>query len=153
LYGYRVHGPYEPEQGHRFNPNKIVLDPYAKAIGRDLSWGDEMFGYRIGDERRRPVAGRSGQRGHRAAGRGDRHGVHLGRRRPPAIPRHKLVIYEVHVKGFSQLHPGHPGEHARNLYGACLPAAIEHFQRLGINAVELMPVHHRLDDRHLVDRG
>ncbi len=153
LYGYRVHGPYEPQQGHRFNPNKVVLDPYAKAIGRDLCWGDEMFGYRVGD-------------GQEDLSMDDRDNAAIaplaavidtaftwGDDAPPAIPRHKMVIYEAHVKGFSQLHPEIP-EATRGTYvGLGSEAAIAHFRRLGVNAVELMPVHHRVDDRHLVEMG
>lgn len=153
LYGYRVHGPYEPEQGHRFNPNKVVLDPYAKAIGRDLCWGDEMFGYRVGDD---------GE----DLSRDDRDNVAIaplaavidtaftwGDDSPPAIPRHKMVIYEAHVKGFSQLHPDVPEKIRGTYVGLGSEAAIAHFRRLGVNAVELMPVHHRVDDRHLVEMG
>jgi glycogen debranching enzyme GlgX len=153
LYGYRVHGPYEPEQGHRFNPNKIVLDPYAKAIGRDVSWGDEMFGYRIGDEREDLSLDDRDNAAIAPLAAVIDSAFTWGDDVPPAIPRHKSVIYEVHVKGFSQLHPGIP-EKIRGTYaGLASEAAIAHFKRLGINAVELMPVHHRLDDRHLVDRG
>ncbi len=153
LYGYRVHGPYEPEQGHRFNPHKIVLDPYAKAIGRDLGWGDEMFGYRIGDD---------GE----DLSMDDRDNVAIaplaavidtaftwGDDSPPAIPRHKMVIYETHVKGFSLLHPDVPEKIRGTYLGLGSEAAIAHFRRLGVNAVELMPVHHRVDDRHLVEVG
>ena len=84
LYGYRVHGPYEPEHGHRFNANKVVLDPYAKLIGRELKWADEVFAYKFGD----PAADLSfddrDSRRFRSAGGGDRPGVHLGRRPPAA---------------------------------------------------------------------
>ncbi len=153
LYGYRVHGPYEPEQGHRFNPHKIVLDPYAKAIGRDLGWGDEMFGYRVGDD---------GE----DLSMDDRDNAAIaplaavidtaftwGDDSPPAIPRHKMVIYETHVKGFSLLHPDVPEKIRGTYLGLGSEAAIAHFRRLGVNAVELMPVHHRVDDRHLVEVG
>jgi len=153
LYGYRVHGPYEPEQGHRFNPNKVLLDPYAKAIGRDLRWGDETFGYAIGDE------DEDLSRDDRDNAAGAPLGAVIdtaftwGDDAPPAVPRHNMVIYEAHVKGFSRLHPEIP-ENLRGTYlGLASQPAIEHFKRLGVNAVELMPVHHRVDDRHLVDKG
>lgn len=153
LYGYRVHGPYDPAAGHRFNSNKVLLDPYAKAIGRDLTWGDELFGYQIGHE-------------DADLSMDDRDGASFaplatvidsaftwGDDAPPAIPRHKKIIYEVHVKGFSQRHPGIP-EHLRGTYLALASQpAIEHFHKLGVNVVELMPVHHRVDDRHLIDKG
>ncbi len=153
LYGYRVHGPYDPAEGHRFNPNKVLLDPYAKAIGRDLTWGDELFGYQVGHE-------------DADLSMNDRDNAALaplaavidsaftwGDDAPPAIPRHKMVIYEVHVKGFSQRHPDIPEKLRGSYLGLASPAAIKHFHKLGVNAVELMPVHHRVDDRHLVDRG
>jgi glycogen operon protein len=153
LYGYRVHGPYDPKNGHRFNHHKVVLDPYAKAIGRDLRWADELFGYRIGD----PEADLSFD---------DRDSAAVaplavvvdpaftwGDDRPPRIPWHKTLIYELHVKGFTKLHPDVP-EKLRGTYaGVASEAAISHLVSLGVTAVELMPVHHHLDDRHLVERG
>ncbi len=153
LYGYRVHGPYEPEQGHRFNPNKVLLDPYAKAIGRDLRWGDETIGNALGDEV--DVLSRDDRDNAAGAPLGAVIDTAFtwGDDAPPAVPRHNMVIYEAHVKGFSRLHPEIP-ENLRGTYlGLASQPAIEHFKRLGVNAVELMPVHHRVDDRHLVDKG
>ena len=115
LYGYRVHGPYEPANGHRFNPNKVLLDPYAKAIGRDLNWDDSLFGYKIGD----PKADLSFD---------DRDSAAFaplaavidpaftwGDDRPPRTPWHKTLIYELHVKGFTKLHARRAGKAARHL--------------------------------------
>jgi isoamylase len=153
LYGYRVHGPYEPAQGHRFNPNKILLDPYAKAIGRDLRWGDEMFGYRVGREGEDlSMDDRDNAASAPLAAVIDT-AFTWGEDVPPAIPRHQMVIYEAHVKGFSRLHPGIPEKLRGTYLGLASEAAIAHFKRLGVNAVELMPVHHRVDERHLVDKG
>lgn len=153
LYGYRVHGPYDPAAGHRFNANKIVLDPYAKLIGRDLRWGDEMFGYVIGD----PHADLSFDERDNAAlaplaavhkpayrWRGDR---------PPRLPWHKTIIYELHVKGFTQLHQQIPPRQRGTFAGLASEPVIAYLRDLGVTAVELMPVHHHVDDRHLVDRG
>ena len=154
LYGYRVHGPYEPERGHRFNPNKVVLDPYAKAVGRTVRWGEfEMFGYRVGDPdedvsfdlrdnaARAPLAAVVDQ------------AFTWDRDEPLRTPWHKTVIYELHVKGFSRLHPAVP-EAQRGTYEALTSdAAIGHLKRLGVTAVELMPVHHHLNDRHLFEKG
>ena len=109
LYGYRVHGPYEPEAGHRFNPAKVLIDPYAKAVGRSVRWDDAMFGYRIGDaaadlsrddarQRRRSRRSRRWSTP-RSTGASDR---------PPRTPWHETVIYEAHVKGFTKLHPDVP---------------------------------------------
>jgi isoamylase len=153
LYGYRVHGPYEPAKGHRFNPHKVVLDPYAKAIGRDLRWGDELFGYRVGD----PAADLS---------RDERDSAALaplaavidtaftwGDDRPPRTPWHKTLIYELHVKGFTQRLPGVPEELRGTFAGLATEAAVEHLTSLNVTAVEIMPAHHHVDDRHLVEKG
>jgi isoamylase len=153
LYGYRVHGPYTPEQGHRFNPNKIVLDPYARSIGRDGRWADELFGYHVGD----PEADLSCDERDNAAYASLAVVIDTaytwGDDRPPRTPWNKTIIYELHVKGFTQLHPDVP-ERLRGTYaGLASEAAIQHLVRLGITAVELLPVHHFLKDRHLVERG
>jgi isoamylase len=153
LYGYRIDGPYEPTKGHRFNFNKIVLDPYAKGIGRDVRWCDEMWGYKIGD----PEGDLSFD---------DRDNAHAaplgvvidpaftwGDDRPPQRPWHDTIIYEVHVKGFTQQHPGVPEELRGTYAGLTSPAALDHLKSLGVTAVELLPVYHRNDDRHLVDKG
>ncbi len=153
LYGYRVHGPYDPAAGHRFNPNKVLLDPYAKAIGRDLAWSDELFGYQVGhDDADLSIDEHDSAATAPLAAVIDT-AFTWGDEAPPAIPRHKMVIYEVHVKGFSQRHPGIPKNLRGTYLGLVAPAAIDHFHKLGVNAVELMPVHHRVDDRHLVDLG
>ena len=102
-------------RGHRFNANKVVLDPYAKAIGRDVRWGDALFGYQRRRPGRGPLVRRARQRGVRAAGRGGRSRVHLGRRPPAAHAWHETVIYELHVKGFTQLPPEIP-EQLRGTY-------------------------------------
>src|SRR2546430_1928617 len=153
LYGYRVHGPYAPEQGHRFNPNKIVLDPYARSIGRDARWADALFGYQVGD----PEADLSCDERDNAAYAPLAVVIDpaftWGDDRPPRTPWHKPIIYELHVKGFTQLHPDVP-ERLRGTYaGLASEAAIQHLIRLGITAVELLPVHHFLNDRILVERG
>jgi isoamylase len=154
VYGYRVHGPYDPRQGHRFNPNKVVLDPYAKAIGRMVRWNHfEMFGYEVGS----PEGDLSYDARDNAAL------APLAVVIDPAFtwgadqrlntPWHRTVIYELHVKGFTARHPGIP-EHMRGTYEALTTdAALEHLTGLGVTAVELMPIHHHTDDRHLVDRG
>jgi pullulanase/glycogen debranching enzyme len=115
LYGYRVHGPYEPQHGHRFNPHKVVLDPYAKSIGRDVRWADELFGYRVGD----PEADLSFDERDSAAYAPLAVVIDpaftWGDDRPPRTPWHKTIIYELHVKAFTQLHPQVP-ERLRGTY-------------------------------------
>ncbi len=154
IYGYRVHGPYEPGAGHRFNPAKILLDPYAKAIPRRTIWNEKMFGYRIGD----PGADLTRDERDNAdcaplAAVIDAGAFDWGGDKRPDIPWDRSVIYEVHVKGFSRLRPEIPAG-LRGTYGALASeSSIRHLQGLGVTAVELMPVHHRLDDHHLVERG
>ncbi len=153
LYGYRVNGPFEPAKGHRFNPHKVLLDPYAKAIGRDLKWDDSLFGYKIGD----PASDLSLDERDNAAFCPLAAVVDTaftwGSDQPPRTPWHKTVIYEVHIKGFSRLHPD-VQENLRGSYaGLASEAGIKHLNGLGVTAVELMPVHHHVNDRHLVERG
>jgi isoamylase len=153
LYGYRVHGPYEPDKGHRFNPRKITLDPYAKAIGRDLRWSDELFGYRIGageadlsfDDRDNAAFAPLATVIDPAFTWGDD--------RPPRTPWHKTLIYELHVKGFTKRMPEVPEKLQGTYAGLASEAAIKHLKELNITAVEIMPVHHHVDDRHLMERG
>ena len=153
LYGYRVHGPYDPDHGHRFNPNKVLLDPYAKAVGRGIQWSDTMFGYSIGH----------GQEDLSFDGRNNADCAPLGvvikpkfgwkHDRPPKTPWHQTVIYEAHVRGFSIKHPDIPPQLRGTFSGLSSPAAIRHFHKLGVTAIELMPVHHFVNDRHLLDAG
>ncbi len=153
LYGFRVHGPYEPAKGHRFNPNKVLLDPYTKAIGRDLVWADELFGYKIGD----PQADLSFDERDNAAwaplGTVIDPAFTWGDDRPPRTPWHKTLIYELHVKGFTQLMQAVPERQRGTYTGIAGEAAIEHLRSLAVTAVELMPVHHHVEDRHLLERG
>ena len=153
IYGYRVDGPYKPAEGHRFNAHKILLDPYAKSIAREPRWSDELWGYRVGD----PQADlsfddRDNARYAPLAAVLDE-AFTWGDDRPPRIPWNKTLIYEMHVKGFTKLHPEVP-EKLRGTYaGIGSDAAIRYLKSLGITAVELLPVHEFVDDRHLVDRG
>jgi glycogen operon protein len=153
LYGYRVYGPFNPEEGHRFNANKLLLDPYAKAIAGNLQWHDALFGYEIAhaEEDRSysqldsaPYIPKSVVVDDHFDWEGDC---------PPDIPYHKTIIYEAHVKGLTVLHPDIP-EKLRGTYaGIAHPVMIKYLKELGITAIELMPVHHFIDDRHLVDKG
>jgi glycogen operon protein len=153
LYGYRVHGPYDPARGMRFNPSKVLLDPYARAIGRDLRWSDSLFGYKIGD----PAGDLSRDERDSAAdaplGLVVDTAFTWGDDRPPNTPWHQTIIYEAHVKGLTMRHPDVP-EKLRGTYaGLASEAAIDHLTQLGITAIELLPVFHHLDDRHLVENN
>jgi len=153
LYGYRVHGPYEPQAGHRFNSNKLLLDPYAKAIGRSVNWGDELFGYRIGDAAEDLSFDERDSAAFAPLAAVADGAFTWGNDAPPRTPWHETHIYELHVKGLTHLHPAVP-EDLRGTYAALASEPVlRHLTDLGITAVELMPVHHHAYDRHLVERG
>src|SRR5215470_5760897 len=153
LYAYRVHGPYDPSAGHRFNPNKIVLDPYAKSIARSVRWDDSLFGYTIGDPHEDLSFDSRDNSAFASLAAVIDPAFTWGDDRPPRTPWHKTVIYEMHVKGFSRLHPNVPPALRGTYEALTTEPAIEHLQQLGVTAVELMPVHHHPYDRHLVERG
>jgi isoamylase len=153
LYGLRVHGPYEPERGHRCNPHKLLVDPYARAVHGEVDWKQPVLGYELGSAQ----ADLSLDRQDSAPGVPK--GVIVDERfdwgddRPPDVPWRETIIYETHVRGFTQLHPEVP-EHLRGSYaGLAHPAAIGHLQKLGVTAVELLPVHEFADDGFLEDRA
>ena len=153
LYGYRVHGPYDPARGHRFNPNKLLLEPYAKDIVGQLRWSDAHFGYRIGHrnqdlsfDRRDNAAGMPKCRVIDPA-------FTWGDDRAPLIAWPDMVVYELHVRGFTRSHPEIPPRLRGTYAGLATAPAIDHLKRLGVTSVELMPVHSFVDDRHLVERG
>jgi glycogen operon protein len=152
LYGYRVHGPYDPKAGNRFNAHKVLLDPYAKAIGRRLRWCDELFGYRVGDPAEDLSLDERDNAARATLGAVIDPAFTWGDDRPPRTPWHKTVIYELHVKGFTERQPDVPAKLRGTYAGLASEAAIRHLTELGVTAVELMPVHHRVDDRHLVKR-
>ncbi|MBB3674563.1 glycogen debranching protein GlgX [Modestobacter versicolor] len=148
-YGFRVHGPHDPAQGLRCNPNKLLLDPYAKAIDGQIDWDESVFGYRF----------ESGERND------DDSAAHMpksvvinpyfdwGVDRPPKTPYNKTVIYEAHVKGLTMTHPRVPEDLRGTYAGVAHPAIIEHLQELGITAIELMPVHQFVQDDTLLQKG
>ncbi|HWD21235.1 MAG TPA: hypothetical protein VHB20_18350, partial [Verrucomicrobiae bacterium] len=138
-YGYRVNGPYEPRQGLRFNRNKLLLDPYAKGIGRELKWADELFGYQIGN----PEGDLSFDERDSAAfaplGMVVDGSFDWSDEKRPNVRWHDTVIYEAHVRGMTKLHPEIP-EHLRGTYaGMASEPVLQHLQKLGITAIELMP--------------
>ena len=152
-YGYRIHGPYDPQQGFRFNARKLLLDPYAKSIVGTLRWSDAHFGYRLGgkredltpDDRDNAFGMPKCQVVDSAFSWGDD--------RPPNTSWNDTVIYELHVKGFTHLHPDVPARMRGKYAALATPPVLEHLQRLGVTAVELMPIHAFIDDHALVRRG
>ncbi len=153
LYGYRVYGPYAPEQGHRFNHHKLLLDPYGKQVQGTVRWSDAHFGYRLGHrqedlsyDRRDDAAGMPKNRVIDSA-------FTWGTDKPPHIPWHETLIYELHVKGFTMRHPEVPSQLRGTYAGLATAPVIEYLTRLGVTSIELMPVHSFVDDRSLVGRG
>lgn len=153
LYGYRVHGPFDPAAGHRFNANKLLIDPYAKAIAGTIEWDNSLFAYEVGNDQEDLSFSESDSAPFIPKcvvvdESFDWEGV-----KSPKIPMHKSIIYETHVKGFTQVHPDIP-EDIRGTYLAMAhPATIEYLKNLGVTAIELMPIHHFITDRHLKDQG
>jgi glycogen operon protein len=153
LYGYRVDGPYKPEEGHRFNPHKVLLDPYAKAIGRNIQWAPEMFGYKIGDPQQDLSMDDRDNAAFAPLAAVVDPAFTWGADAPPKIPWHKSIIYELHPKGFTKLHPDIP-ESMRGTYaGLATQTVIQYLKNLGVTAVELMPVYQHSNDQHLVEKG
>ena len=152
LYGYRVHGLYDPDKGHRFNPNKLLLDPYARDIVGQVDWNDALFGYTIGKTKDLLPDPRN-----------NAHSVPKSRvidssftwgdDQPLRIPWHETVIYELHVRGFTIQHPDVPESYRGTYAGLGSEPVIRHLKLLGVTAVELMPVHGFISDRHLVEKG
>jgi len=150
-YGYRVHGPYEPRAGHRFNPSKLLIDPYAKRIDGPVRWNDALFGYRIGEDDLVPDERDSAPFVPKSVVANQ--AFVWGGEARPRTPLDRTLIYEVHVKGFTRLHPDVPDELRGTYAGMGSGPALDYLTSLGITAVELLPVHQHVTDRHLVERG
>jgi isoamylase len=153
LYGYRVHGRYAPREGFRFNPNKLLIDPYARAISGRIDWNAPVFAYRLGsrtEDLTRDV--------HNSA-RGMPKSVVVddqfdwGDDRAPNVPWSETIVYETHVKGISMRHPDVPEDLRGTYLGLASEPVVEHLTSLGVTAVELLPVHHFIDDKFLLDKG
>jgi isoamylase len=153
LYGYRVHGPYEPERGHRFNANKLLIDPYTKQLAGRIVWSDALFGYRAESSREDLSFDR------RDNARGMPKSVVIDeahtrvRERRPHIPWEDTIIYEAHVKGLTQLREDVPPAWRGLFRGLAAQGVIDHLRRLGVTTLELLPIHGFVDDRHLVEKG
>jgi glycogen operon protein len=153
LYGYRVYGPYKPEEGHRFNPHKLLLDPYARSIVGGFRWSDALYGYTVGSRREDLSFDRRDSAGGMPRCKVIDPAFTWGDDRRPDIPWHEMVIYELHVRGFTMRHPEVPPQ-LRGTYGGLATApVIDYLKSLGVTTVELMPVHAFVDDRRLVEQG
>ena len=153
LYGYRVHGPYEPAAGHRFNRNKLLIDPYSKRLGGTFAWSDAHFGYRAGSKQEDLSFDR------RDNARGMVKSVVVDpahtwtHERAPGKSWEDTIIYEAHVKGLTQRREDIPADARGTFRGLSEPGMITHLRKLGVTAIELLPIHAFLDDRYLIDRG
>lgn len=154
LYGYRVYGPYDPENGHRFNPNKLLIDPYARELVGDIHWNDAHFAYQLlhddkdltfDDQDSAPFTPKC-----RVI---DPAEVNWEDRQRPSIPWSNTIIYETHVKGFTQLNSAIPEPLRGTFEGMGHKASVDYIKSLGITSVELLPVHWFPDDQHLLDKG
>ena len=152
-YGYRVHGPYEPQGGMRFNANKLLIDPYAKALSGEIRWDDALYGYRIGDEAADLSFDERDSAPYVPRSIVIDPAFTWGDDRPPATPWNRTVIYETHVRGLTMRHPNVPPEIRGSYLALTHDAVLEHFLSLGITAVELLPIHQFVHDRELVERG
>jgi isoamylase len=155
LYGYRVHGPWRPQDGHRFNPHKLLLDPYAKSLHGTIRWSDAHFGHRVGARREREdlTLDRRDNARTMPKCRVLDTAFTWGDDRRPDVPWAETIILELHVRGMTMLHPGIDPAQRGTLAALVAPPVIDDLHRLGITAVELMPVQAFIDDRHLVQQG
>jgi len=150
-YGYRVHGAWDPARGVRCNPAKLLIDPYARALDGGFRWGQALFPYTLGDPDGPPNSEDSATAQPKSVVVSSL--FDWGDDRPPRIPLHETVLYELHVRGFTRQHPDVPPELRGTYAGLAHPAAIAHLESLGVTAVELMPIHTFVDDAHLLERG
>jgi len=153
LYGYRVHGPYAPEEGHRFNPHKLLLDPYARMVKGQLRWSDAHFGYRLGTRREDlsfdPRDNASGMPKCEVIDPA----FTWGEDRRPNVPWQDMIIYEMHAKGYTMRHPEVPPQLRGTYGGIATEPVIEHLKRLGVTAIDLLPIHSFVNDKRLVELG
>jgi glycogen operon protein len=153
LYGYRVYGPFDPAAGHRFNPNKLLIDPYAKALSGKVRWADALFGYRIGSPREDLSFDRRDNARQMPKCRVVETAFTWGEDRRPQTPWEETIILELHVRGLTMRHPEVEPAHRGTFTGLASPAMLDYLVELGVTAVELLPAHAAVDDRHLVERG
>jgi glycogen operon protein len=155
LYGFRVHGPYDPENGHRFNPNKLLIDPYAKLLHGEVEWSPAHYGYQMdaGDDRDLTFDEQDSASGMPKCVVVDPHALDWQGDVKPRVDWAKTIFYETHVKGFTKLHPAVPEELRGSFEGLGQPAIIDYIKSLGVTSVELLPIHAFPDDSHLLDKG
>jgi glycogen operon protein len=153
VYGYRVHGRFDPEQGHRFNPNKLLLDPYAKALVGEVRWSDELFAYVMGSEKADLTVDARDSAPFMQKCRVVDPAFTWGRERRPDIPWARTIIYETHVGGYTKRHPAVPEAMRGKFAGLAVREVVQYIKSLGITSVELLPVQASVVDRGLIDKG
>ena len=153
LYGYRVHGPYDPEAGHRFNPNKLLLDPYARAIVGPLRWSDAVFGYRVGGPREDLAVDRRDSARYMPKCRVIESAFTWNDDRHPRNSWEETIILEMHVRGFTIKHPEVPERQRGTFAALATPAVIDYLVELGVTAIELLPIQAAIAERRLTQRG
>ncbi len=153
IYGYRVHGPYEPEQGHRFNPHKLLLDPYARGHFGELKWDPAVFGYQMESEDDTSFDERDSAPFMPKSVVVDPNFDWKGEPRGRAVPWDRTVLYEAHLRGFTKLHPEVPEAHRGTYKGLGNKAVVNYIKSLGVTSVELLPIHTFINDSHLLERG
>ena len=153
LYGYRAHGPYRPEEGHRFNAHKLLLDPYARNIVGSVRWSDALYGYTLGHPREDLSRDRRDSARAMPKSQVIESAFTWDDDRRPAVPWHETVIYELHVRGYTRLHPDIPPALRGTYSGLATAPVIDHLRRLGVTTIELLPVHAFVDERPLIERG
>ena len=151
-YAYRVQGPYEPEQGLRFNPNVRLLDPYAKALCGSQSWDAGSFGYEVGGDQEDLLPSKRDAIG-APLGMVIDSSFDWGGDQKPNLPFHELIVYEAHVRGLTMRHPEVPDALRGTYLGMCQPVVINYLKELGVTAIELMPIHAFVDDQFLLEKG
>ncbi|MEJ7929148.1 glycogen debranching protein GlgX [Ramlibacter sp. AN1015] len=152
-YGWRVFGPYQPEQGHRFNPHKVLLDPYAKDLVGPLRWSDALYGYTVGSKRQDLSFDKRDNAALVPKARVTDSAFSWNGDRRPSVPWQDMVIYEMHVRGFTMRHPDVPPKLRGTYAGLSCAPVLDYLRRLGVTTIELLPVHSFIDDRHLVEKG
>jgi isoamylase len=153
LYGYRVYGPYDPQSGHRFNHHKLLIDPYAKALAGSIKWDDALFSYRVGDEKADLSFDDRDSAPFMPKCQVIESAFTWGKERPGQRQWHEAIVYEMHVKGFTMRRAGVPEQQRGTFGGLSNPETLDYLSKLGVTAVELLPVHAFLHDRHLIERG
>jgi len=153
IYGYRVHGPYAPDAGHRFNPHKLLIDPYAKQLVGQLRWSEALFGYRIGARDGDLSFDKRDSASHVPKSKVIDPAFTWGRDRLPRVPWERTILYETHVRGYTMRHPAVPPALRGTFAGLMVGEVVEHLRSLGVSSIELLPIHAFVNDQHLLHKG